>query len=362
MLEIDGSLGEGGGQVLRTALTLSALTGQPFHLTRIRAGRKNPGLAPQHITSALAAAKVCRAEIHGAHERSQELWFTPGHEPRAGEYIFDVREQSKGGSAGAVGLVFQTILLPLLAAEGASHVTLRGGSHVDWSPSFHYLRDVYLPALRTMGAACDVQLRAWGFYPVGGGEMAATIEGRSGKEEGGSGQRFFLLDFPFRATERGTFRAVAGHAVAANLPAHIPQRISGRAMNLLKGEGLRTDITPERVRAEGPGAGLFLAAKYEHITAGFTSLGRQGKPSEQVADEACLDLLTFHRHEHAAVDMHLADQLLLPCALAPGRSEYTTCRVTRHLLTNAEVIRMFLPAQIVIEGEENQPGRVSVET
>ncbi len=356
MLEIDGSLGEGGGQVLRTALTLSALTGQAFHLFNIRAGRKKPGLAPQHLTAVRAAAAVCAATVRGAEERSGELWFEPGREPCPGEYTFDVREAARsGGSAGAVGLIFQTILLPLLAAEGGSRVVLRGGTHVPFSPSFHYLREVYLPALKQMGALAEVQLNAWGFYPVGGGEMVAVVQGRRKEEE-----ERLMLERPFNVTGRGELVSVRGVAVACNLPAHIPQRISGRARNLLR--GIRAEVRPERVRGAGPGAGLFLSARYAHVTAGFDSLGKLGKPSEQVADEACLDLLAFHSHSEAAVDMHLADQLLLPCALAPGQSEYSTCRVTQHLLTNAEIIRRFLPVRIEIVGEEGSAGQAIIES
>ena len=369
MIEIDGSLGEGGGQVLRSALSLAALTGQAFHLTNLRARRKQPGLAPQHLTSVRAAAAVCRAEIRGAHERSLELWFSPRGHPTSGEYLFDVRDAAKGGSAGGVSLIFQTILLPLLSAHGTSHVVLRGGTHVPWSPSFHYLKDVFLPALRRMGVEAEVQLNAWGFYPVGGGEIEATILGRKNKEEGRKGQEeeggnmnglALAVERPITVKERGELLGASGLAVAANLPSHIPQRIADRARNLLKAGGISADLRPERVRSEGPGAGLFLTADYQHATAGFGSLGQKGKPSEQVAEEACRAFLDFYNYRIAAVDMHLADQLLLPCVLAPGRSEYTTSRVTQHLLTNAEVIRRFLPAKIVVEGGLEQPGLVRV--
>ncbi len=356
MIEIDGSLGEGGGQVLRTALTLSALTGQAFHLFNIRAGRKNPGLAPQHLTSVRATAAVCQAEVRGASERSKEIWFAPGSEPRSGEYRFDVREAAQGGSAGAASLIFQTVLLPLLAAEGESRLTLRGGTHVPWSPAFHYLRDVYLPALRKMGAEAEVELAAWGFYPVGEGEMRARVKGSRG-----AGVQKSALARPFHLSQRGELMEVSGLAVACNLPSHIPQRIADRARSLLKSEGLSANIRPERVRGAGPGAGLFLTARYQHVSAGFSALGQRGKPSETVAEEACRELLAFHRSQGAAVDLHLSDQILLPCAVAPGQSEYTTSRVTAHLLTNAEVIGRFLPVRISIEGSESEPGVVRVE-
>jgi RNA 3'-terminal phosphate cyclase (ATP) len=198
-----------------------------------------------------------------------------------------------------------------------------------------------------MGVQARVSLEAWGFYPAGGGEVSAEV----------SGARWALSAQDW--TARGDLQRVWGLAVAANLPAHIPQRMAGRAHNLLAGDGLRLDVTPLRERAASPGAVTLLFAQYGNSRAGFSALGEKGKPSEQVATEAALDLLAQHRSGQA-VDMHLADQLVLPMALAEGTSSFTTCRVTQHLLTNAEVIRHFLPVEITIEGEESAAGRVTV--
>lgn len=354
MIEIDGSFGEGGGQVLRTSLTLSALTGQPVRIFRIRANRRNPGLAPQHLTGLLALAAVGGAEVRGAARGSDEITFAPTRPVEAGRYRVDVTEQAQGGSAGSIALIFQTLLLPLLAARGDSQLILRGGTHVANSPSFHYLAEVFLPAVARMGIHAAVKLDTWGFYPVGGGQMTAEIQGQRGTAEP-------LVTRSVRLVERGEPRGVTGLAVATNLPSHIPQRISARAAKLLSDAGARASIQPRRERAAGPGAGLFLTAEYAGSRAGFTSLGEKGKPSEQVADEACLDLLAHRSHPEAAVDMHLADQLMLPAALAPGVSQFTTCRVTPHLTTNAHIVQRFLPATITVEGEEGGPGRVTVE-
>jgi RNA 3'-terminal phosphate cyclase (ATP) len=358
LIEIDGSYGEGGGQVLRTALTLSVITGQTMHLRRIRAGRRNPGLQPQHLTGVLALAKVCQAELRGAGLKSTEIVFAPQSKPRAGEYKFDVAAVAKGGSAGSVTLIAQTMLAPLALADGPSEVTLIGGTHVSWSPSFHYLAHVFLPTVARMGLRAEADLEAWGFYPVGGGRV--RIEVTPPPSEGfptgeGSGVRALSL------LDRGSLKRVWGLGVAANLPAHIPQRIVSRARNVLAEGGVRAEITPVRERAAGPGAGLFLVAEYEHVLAGFSSIGEKGKPSEQVAEEAALDLLAHHRSGEP-VDMHLADQLLLPMALARGRSEFRTCRVTQHLLTNTHLIQQFLPVRIEVEGEEHRPGQVTVST
>jgi len=356
VIEIDGSYGEGGGQVLRTALTLSVITGQAVHLRRIRAGRRNPGLQPQHLTGVLALAKVCAAELRGAGLKSTEIVFAPQSKPRVGEYKFDVAAVAQGGSAGSVILIAQTLLLPLAFAGGPSHLTLMGGTHVPWSPSFHYLAHVYLPMAVRMGLRAEAKLEAWGFYPVGGGRVRMEVtpppsEGFPTGEGPGVGTLSLLA--------RGSLKRVWGIGVAANLPAHIPQRIASRARNVLAEGGVQAEITPLRERAAGPGAGLFLVAEYEHTFAGFSSIGEKGKPSEQVAEEAALDLLAHYRSGEP-VDMHLADQLLLPMALARGRSEFRTCRVTQHLLTNAHIIQQFLPVRIEIEGEEHDAGRVVV--
>ena len=345
MVELDGAQGEGGGQILRTALTLAALTGQAVHVRNVRAARRNPGLAPQHLAVVLSLAQVCAAEVEGAALRSTELTFRPGAPPAAGDYYCDVAAAAQGGSAGAVSLILQALLPPLALAGGESRARLKGGTHVPWSPSCHYVQHVYLPMLARLGVRAEVNLEAWGFYPAGGGEVSATITDAQ------------LPLTSFRCTERGALKRVHGVAVAANLPAHIPQRMANRAASLLKENGVRAQVEPLRIRSAGPGAGLFLAAEYEHTLAGFAALGAKGKPSERVAEEAALDLLAFHSHAEAALDMHLADQLLLPAALAEGISEYTTCRITGHLLTNALVIRQFVPARIEIEGEEGQAGR-----
>jgi RNA 3'-terminal phosphate cyclase (ATP) len=346
MIEIDGSAGEGGGQVLRSALTLSALTGQPVTLVRIRANREKSGLAPQHLAVVRAVAQVCGASVIGGSLRSEYLEFRPAHAPRPGDYTVDVAEAAGGGSAGAVTLILQALLLPLALAAGPSRVRLRGGTHVSWSPSWHYLAHVYLPMLARLGVRAEAQLEQIGFYPAGGGAAHCALEG---------GARLG----PLTVRARGALRVVRGWAIAANLPAHIPQRMAARATNRLREAGIRAAITPQRERGPGPGAGLFLVAEYEAAVAGFAALGRLGKPSEQVAEEAALDLLA-HQASGRPLDMHLADQLLLPAALAPGVSEFAVCRVTGHLLTNADISRRFLDVEIDISGEEGKAGEVRV--
>jgi RNA 3'-terminal phosphate cyclase (ATP) len=339
VLVIDGSRGEGGGQILRTALALAAITGRAIRFERIRAGRKSPGLAAQHLTGVRAVAAICDADVRGDELGSQSLTFAPGASPQAGDYVFDVAEAREGGSAGATTLVLQAVLLPLALSGGDSMVVVRGGTHVAWSPPFDYAREVWLPALSRMGVSATLELSRWGWYPVGQGEIQTVIIGQRGNLS------------PLNLVEPGALRRVWGRAVAANLPSHIPQRMATRANSLLKGAGVDARVEPLRVRAACAGAGIFLTAEYEGIRAGFSVLGARGKPSEAVAEEAVAAALS-HRDSGAALDQHLADQLVLPLALAGGASSFSVERVSRHLTTNIWVLEQFGLARASIEGRQ----------
>jgi len=339
-ITIDGGYGEGGGQVLRMALALAAATGRPLRVERIRVGRKRPGLAAQHLTALRAAAAVCHAEVRGNALGSTAIDFLPGGPPRGGDYAFDVADAREGGSAGAATLVLQTVVPLLGLATEPSVVTVRGGTHVPWSPPYDYACHVWLPALARFDIRADLELRRSGWYPAGGGEIRARIAGRGDVPEGaGTG-----VDL----TDRGALRRVWGRAVAANLPAHIPQRMADRAWGLLTEAGVGIDVRPERVRAVSPGAGIFLVAEYEHLRAGFSALGRIGKPAEEVAEEAIHALLDHH-HSGATVDDHLGDQLILPAALARVEIAYTVARPTEHLTTAAWLVEQFGLARVALE-------------
>jgi RNA 3'-terminal phosphate cyclase (ATP) len=345
---IDGSYGEGGGQILRTSLTLAALTGQPVRIEHIRAGRRKPGLRPQHLTAVRAAAALCGAGLEGDALGSETVTFAPGGTVRPGEHAFDVTEAAEGGSAGSVGLVLQTVLLPLALADGVSHLTLRGGTHVAWAPSVSYVEHVFLPTVARMGLHAEVHLEQWGFYPVGGGSVHVLISGRRGPLE------------PITLVERGELVRVGGIAAVTNLPSHIPQRMANRAQNVLADQALAARVEPRRLRGDGPGAGIFLFAAYEHAVAGFTAYGRRGLPAEQVAEAACQSLLAHHR-SGAPVDPHLADQLVLPMALAKGQSRLMTSQVTHHLLTNAWAVQQFLDCAVRIDGKPGDAGLLVVQ-
>lgn len=351
VLTLDGSHGEGGGQILRTALALSIITARHIRLVNIRAGRRNPGLLPQHLSAVRAAAAVGGAAVTGDHLGSTEVTFAPSHHAKFGSYVFDVAETAGRGSAGSVTLILQTLAIPLLLAAGASTLILRGGTHVEWSPPFDDLATAYFPLLRRIGYRIDAELMRWGWYPVGGGEVVCKI---AGAEPAGNRWR----PTPIEAMSPGPLQGIVGRAVAANLPAHIPQRMADRARASLAEFGLPVNIEPQSVTAACPGAGIFFLAAYANLPASFSAYGQVGKPSEAVADQAVAAFREHHR-SGAAVELHLADQLLLPLVLAAGPSAFTTVRPTGHLLTNAWAIEQFGVARIAI-GRET-PCRIRVE-
>jgi RNA 3'-terminal phosphate cyclase (ATP) len=353
VLVLDGSHGEGGGQILRTALSLSTTAARAFHLVNIRAGRRNPGLLPQHLSAVRAAAAISGASVSGDRLGSSELSFAPSHPPREGSYMFDVAQAAERGSAGSATLVLQTLVVPLALAEAASRLIVRGGTHVEWLPPFDHFANSYLPALRQMGFRVDAELGRWGWYPVGNGEIVCTIAGRSARDD-----RSRAWPSSLHALERRALRRIRGRAVCANLPSHIAQRMADRARASLRDLGVAVDIEPLRVTAACPGAGIFLIADYEPLAASFSAYGRLGRPSEAVADQA-VGALREHHASGAAVELHLADQLLLPLSFAAGPSQFTVPRATGHLLTNAWTIGQFGVAAISIE--EGPPCRVRVE-
>jgi RNA 3'-terminal phosphate cyclase (ATP) len=346
MIEIDGAQGEGGGQILRTSLACSILSGQPVRLFNIRAGRRNPGLAPQHLAGILAAAQICDAHVEGAHLRSTDVRFHPGSPAKAGEYTFDITQLAGQPSAGAVTLLLQAIWLPLALAGGSSRLVLRGGTHVNWSPPAHYLEWVLFPTLSRIGVEADIRLDTWGWYPRGGGQVEVTLRG---------GARLRGIDLSWR----GALVTLNGVAAASNLPAHIPQRIGNRAANVLREAHLPPDVQPLRTGGPSTGAGIFLAVEYENVRAGFSALGERGKPSEKVADEATEALVDHHRRE-MVLDRHLPDQIIPALALAEGESVLRTAAITRHTLTNIAVLRRFVARPITVDGQENQPGEIRV--
>jgi RNA 3'-terminal phosphate cyclase (ATP) len=352
LIVLDGSYGEGGGQILRSALALSAITGRPVRVENIRARRPNPGLQAQHLSAVKAAAALCHAQVQGAALGSTALAFIPQSPPAPGAYTVDVGAARAGGSAGSVTLILQAILLPLACAPGSSRVTLQGGTHVPWSPPFHYVRDVLMPTLSRTGLHAEVHLKRWGWYPAGGGEIDLYVHGPL------EGEGLYRLK-PLTLTERGPLRRLWGWAAVSNLPLEIAKRMAGRANRLLREAGLPDEVEAILAESPGPGAGIFLIAEYANIRAGASAYGKKGLPAERVAEEAVSGFLAFHR-SGAAVDPHLADQLILPLALSPGASRFTTSCITAHLLTSIWVACHFVGDRFEVIGEEGGPGEVRV--
>jgi RNA 3'-terminal phosphate cyclase (ATP) len=339
LLEIDGSFGEGGGQILRTSLALSLLTGKGFHLRHVRAGRARPGLQPQHLMSVRAAAAIGTAQTRGASRGSTDLVFEPGNVAPGG-YRFDI------GTAGATGLVLHTLYLPLaLGATDPSQLTLVGGTHVSTSPCFHFLDTTWRRYLEACGLRVSLRMHRPGFYPRGGGEIQASVMPCARL------QGIKLLD-------RGEVR-VRGFSAVAGLPADIARRQARRAAYRLKQRGLKFEMEEEAWDG-GPATVVGLELNTTPAPTSFFALGERGKPAERVADEAVDQVLAYFDADSALVDAHSADQLILPLSLAEGPSEYRVSEVTLHLTTNAAVIQQFLERAITIEGTEGQPGRVRI--
>ena len=345
MLVINGGEGEGGGQVLRSSLSLAAITGRPFRLENIRAGRKKSGLRPQHLMAVQATARLCGAAVEGAELDSHTLTFRPQMPPQASIYEFDVASNTLHGSAGSVTLIWQTLVWPLLFADGSSRVTLRGGTHVMFSPPFQYLDYVWRPNIVRFGLPEDslrLTLEAWGWVQGGQGQFTAVINEPI--------TQLTAVRFTPQPVE-----SVQGEAVVTNLPVHIPHRMSRRADNLLRQRGFLAAVQTLRLRSVHPGAMTFLWV----AQAGFASLGVKGLSSEMVAETAVRDFVDY-ANTNTAVDPHLADQLLLPMALAKGISYLSTSALTRHTLTQVNLLRQWLEIPIYVTGREGQPGTVEV--
>lgn len=332
-IELEGSQGEGGGQILRTALSLSMITGIPFAIERIRAGRRKPGLLRQHLTAVQAAAAVCGAEVDGAVPGSLCLRFRPGP-IRAGDYRFAV------GSAGSCTLVLQTVLPALWYADGPSTLRVSGGTHNPAAPPADFLLHSWQPLLRRMGVTLEVELLRHGFYPAGGGELLARTA------PVGAWQ-------PLRLDARGELRRMGAVGVVAGVPAEVGRREMQRAASMLGPLDEELRVLPG---SEGPGNVLMLVLDFAEVTEVISACGERGVPAETVADRAAWEARRY-RDSGAAVGEHLADQLLLPLALAGGPASFTTLALSSHFRTNCAVIGKFLPARF---GFEEAEGRVRV--
>jgi RNA 3'-terminal phosphate cyclase (ATP) len=330
MIELDGSVGEGGGQILRTALSLSMITGQPFRIERIRVRRSKPGLLHQHLMAVQAAAQVCGGDVSGDALGSQSLVFQPGP-VRAGDYKFAI------GTAGSCTLVLQTLVPALLLADGPSQVEVCGGTHNPMAPPAHFLQRAYSRALADMGAVVNFKVKRFGFFPAGGGELVADIQ-PCGQLQ------------PFEWMARGECKA----AYAESFIARLPLSVATRELECI-GAGMGWDRSQLHVRElpgeQGPGNALLVTLEYEHVTEVVTAFGAKSLRAEAVAGKA-LQQVRHYIASHGAVGEHLADQLMLPLALAGGGG-FTAETVSEHARTNAQVIERFLPVRFAF-GERDK--------
>ena len=338
MIVIDGSQGEGGGQILRTSLALSLVSGQPFRIENIRAGRKNPGLMRQHLAAVEAAAAVGQARVEGAEIGSRRLVFHPAG-IQAGSYRFSV------GTAGSCTLVLQTVLPALLTAGSPSQLVLEGGTHNPFAPPFDFLSRSFLPLMKQMGPKIVAELQRPGFYPAGGGSFTVSIDPVPELQR---------LDL----RERGAVLKRSARAVVAGLPRHIAER----ELNVVRerlGWGADCCTVEETAADRGPGNILMIEIASEKVVEIFSAFGERGVPAEQVAEKAVRETEQY-LGSGVPVGHHLADQLLLPLALAGGGS-LRTLAPSRHLTTNAEVIRKFLPVEIAMVEIEPNDWQIGVE-
>jgi RNA 3'-terminal phosphate cyclase (ATP) len=326
MIEIDGSEGEGGGQILRSALSLSMCTDQAFRLKNIRAKREKPGLMRQHLTALQAAAAVCDAKVTGAEVGSGEVTFRPGR-IKAGDYQFAI------GTAGSCTLALQTVLPALLTASSPSTIRITGGTHNKACPPVDFLQRTYLPLVERMGPKVQLELVRHGFYPRGGGEILARVTPAPRLS-------------PISVSERGVRKGGYAEAYISGIPLHVATReleIVAKMLNWtednLHVRGLAGEF--------GPGNALTITVEHEHITEVFTGFGEKGVSAESVAKRA-VDAARNYLASEAPVGRHLADQILLPMALAGG-GEFITMPVTQHFESHVEIIGKFLERKIVTE-------------
>lgn len=345
VIEIDGSQGEGGGQILRTSLSLSLLTGRPFRIRDIRSNRAKPGLRPQHLAAVSAAARLGEAVVKGAEIGSRVLSFSPRPDFEPRDLTIDV------GTAGSTALILQTLALPIaLRADAGIRVSLTGGTFNADAPSYPFLETTWRAYQTAIGLSVGLRSSLPGFYPKGGGRLEAWIEPGAPRAR--------------RWIDRGKPLRIRGVAEVARLSPSIAERMRTQALERFDEYGLELERAVETVVwsvAPGPGAAISLAVEFESgLPATVVALGALGKPAEAVADEA-VDQVWKIVNENAAVDRHSADQILLPLACAEGPSAYSVAEISEHLRTNIQTIRSFIDRPIrAIEARANEPASVEI--
>lgn len=328
-VRIDGSYGEGGGQIVRTAVALSAVTGKPVRIEKIRANRPIPGLAAQHLNAVDTVRRICNAEVRGLKLRSTTLEFLPSR-------VEGGRLEINIGTAGSITLLLQCLIPVALFADEATSLRVVGGTDVAWSPPFDFYKNVFLKALRKMNCEVSLRLLRRGYYPKGGGVVEAHIEPLSGGLK-----RFILTEFEMRSNE------VKGVSHCGSLPGHVAERQARAAARALESRGYDASIVIETVETSCPGSGITL---WQDFKAGG-ALGERGKRAEAVGEEAAAAILS-ELESNATVDVHLADQLVPYMALAAADGEVSEIKVrevTKHLDTNIYITQKFLDVKFTVE-------------
>ncbi len=340
MIEIDGSFGEGGGQVLRTSLGLSCVLKKPFRIFNIRKNRRKPGLRPQHLMCVQALKEITGAKVQGDIKGSTEIVFEPS-DVRPGDYFFDI------GTAGSTTMLLQALLPPLVfSSRLPSRVVLKGGTHAPFCPTFHYINEVFIPMLKRMEIEIQADIETYGFYPKGGGEIRINVKPVT---------ELKAVDF----LNRGEIKKIKGISAVGNLPLSIAMRQRDAAYEILRPRGFSSEIEITEVPTPGEGTFIFLKVEAENTLAGFSSLGQRGKRAEVVGMEAARELLEYIFSD-GCLDPHLADQIVLYLSMAGKATVFTTTRITNHLVTNLWVISRFLDIGYEIKGEIGHEGEVRI--
>uniref|UniRef100_A0A7J2TLB3 RNA 3'-terminal phosphate cyclase n=1 Tax=Archaeoglobus fulgidus TaxID=2234 RepID=A0A7J2TLB3_ARCFL len=326
MLRIDGSFGEGGGQILRTAIALSCLTKIPVEITKIRANRPNPGLAAQHLKGIEVAKMISNAEVEGLKLGSTRVFFKP-RDIKGGDYKVDI------GTAGSVILILQTILPPLLIAERKSRLEIIGGTDVSWAPTVDYFKNVTMKAMKELGCEISLHLKSRGYYPKGGGRI--VVEVNPSKMQG---KQFEKIDCE-----------IFGVSHCQNLPEHVALRQKEALLDFLRRNGLHARIEVEVLKGLSTGSGVTVWCGYK----GGISLGEKGKRAEEVGIEAGKNFYEEYRSE-GVFDSHLADQIMIFSAMAKGITTFTTTKITMHQKSNLYVINSFLGDVISLDENEKK--------
>jgi len=337
LIVIDGSEGEGGGQVLRSSLALSICLGKPFKIENIRARRKKPGLLRQHLTAVNAAARISNAKVEGNQLGSQTLMFEP-NDVQAGEFRFSIN------TAGSTTLVLQTIMLPLLFADGPSKVSVQGGTHNPMAPPFEFLQQAFLPVLTRMGANIKATLTRPGFFPQGGGCIELDVQPTKGLQ-------------PLSLLERGSNCAISGSIYLLGLPMHIAEReikVLARKLNVSE----KAFEIKSYGREYGPGNIIFVTVESENVCEVFTVYGQKSIKAEDVAKKITKEVRSYV-DSSVPVDEHLADQLLLPMALA-GSGEFITCDLSQHTQTNINTVKQFINVDYQVTEVDNHCFKIQV--